>query len=65
MMGCVVDGIQLGRGGGLWVSMCDVFWVLFVVVVLSGGFWPQVSIVCVCVCVRCACVRALAHLVYL
>ena len=38
--------------------MFDVFWVLFGVVVLGGGFfWPQVSIMCVCVCVR-ACVRA-------
>jgi len=34
---------------GLWVSMFEVFWVLFGVVVLGGGFWPQVSIVCVCV----------------
>jgi len=33
---------------GLWVSMFDVFWVLFGVVVLGGGFWPQVSIVSVC-----------------
>jgi len=36
--------------------MFDVFWVLFGVVVLGGGFWPQVSILCVCMCVR-ACVR--------
>jgi len=47
----------VGRGW-LWVSMFDVFWVLFWVVVLSGVFWPQVSIVC-------ACARGLAHLVYL
>jgi len=39
---------------GLWVSMFDAFWVLFGFVVLGGGFWPQVSIVCVCVCV-CVC----------
>ena len=44
----------------MWVSMFDVFRVLFGVVVLSGSFRPQVSIVCVCVCVR-----DLAHLVYL
>ena len=44
---------------GLWVSVFGVFWVLFGVVVLSGGFGPQVSIVCVCVCV-CVCVRACA-----
>ena len=31
--------------------MFDVFWVLFGVV-LGGGFWPQVSTVCVCVCAR-------------
>ena len=36
---------------GLWVSVFKVFWILFGVVVLGGGFWPQVSIVCVCVCV--------------
>ena len=45
-------------GRCLWVSMFDVFRVLFGDVVLSGGFWPQVSIACVCV-------RGLAHLVYL
>ena len=33
----------------MWVSVFDVFWILFGVVVLSGVFWPQVSIVCVCV----------------
>jgi len=36
---------------GLGVSVFKVFWILFGVVVLGGGFWPQVSIVCVCVCV--------------
>ena len=52
---------------GLWVSVFDVFWVLFfgVVVVLGGGFLVS-GFHCVCVCV-CVCVRArgLAHLVYL
>ena len=56
---------------GLWVSMIDVFWFLFRVVVLSGGFLASgfhCMFVCVCVCVCvCACMRArgLAHLVYL
>jgi len=59
-VGCVVCGFQYGLGmRGLWVSMFDVFWVLFGVVVLGGGFWPQVSIVCVCVCVC-----GLVHLVF-
>ena len=50
IIGCVVYGFQHGLGvRGLWVSMFDVFWVLFGVVVLGGGFWPQVSILCVCV----------------
>ena len=50
IIGCVVCGFQYGLGvHGLWVSMFDVFWVLFRVV-LSGGFWPQVSILCVGVC---------------
>ena len=50
IIGCVVYGFQYGLGvRGLWVSMFEVFWVLFGVVVLGGGFWPQVSIVCVCV----------------
>ena len=53
IIGCVVYGFQYGLGvRGLWVSMFDVFWVLFGVVVLGGGFWPQVSILCVCVCVH-------------
>ena len=43
---------------GLWVSVFGVLWVLFGVVVLSGGFWPQVSFVCVCA-------HGMAHLVYL
>ena len=46
---CLWCSIGLGVRG-LWVSMFDVFWVLFGVVVLGGGSWPQVSIVCVCVC---------------
>jgi len=49
IIGRVVYGFQYGLGvRGLWVSMFDVFWFLFGVV-LGGGFWPQVSIVCVCV----------------
>ena len=49
IIGCVVYGFQYGLGvRGLWVSMFDVFWVPFGVV-LGGGFWPQVSILCVCV----------------
>jgi hypothetical protein len=35
---------------GLWVSVFDVFWVLFGVVVLSGGFLAS-GFHCVCVCV--------------
>ena len=31
----------------MWVSMFDVFWVLFGLVVVGGRFWPQVSILCV------------------
>ena len=57
---CVVYDFQYAlEVRGLWVSMFDVFWVLFGVVVLGGGFWPQVSIVCVCVCVC-----GLVHLVF-
>jgi len=41
IMGCVVYGIQLGWGAWLWVSMFDVIWVLFGVV-LSGGFWSHI-----------------------
>ena len=55
---CLWYSIGLGVRG-LWVSMFDIFWVLFGVVVLGGVFWPQVSIVCVCVGV---CVRARAWL---
>jgi len=55
IIGCVVYGFQYGLGvHDLWVSMFDIFWVLFEVVVLGGGFWPQVSIVCVCVRARVA-----------
>jgi len=43
--------------------MFDVFWVLFGVVVLGGGFLAS-GFHCVCVCV-CVCARVLAHLVYL
>jgi len=49
---CLWFSIGLGVRG-LWVSMFDVFWVLFGAV-LGGGFWPQVSVVCVCVCARVA-----------
>jgi len=69
IIGCVIYGIQLGLGvRGLWVSIFDVFWVLFGVVVLSGGFFSLrfPMCVCVCVCVRArARARGLAHLVYL
>ena len=38
IIGCVVCGFQYGLGVlGLWVSMFDVFWFLFGVVVLGGG----------------------------
>jgi len=63
IIGCVVYGIHLGlRVCGLWVSMFDVFWVLFGVVFLGGGFfgltYPLCVCVCVCVCVcACVCVR--------
>jgi len=44
---------------GLWVSMFDVFWVLFGVVFLGGGYFGlRYPLLCVCV-------RSLAHLVYL
>ena len=46
---CVVYGLGVR---GLWGSMYDVFWVLFWVVVLGGGLWPQVSVVCVGVALR-------------
>jgi len=37
---------------GLWVSMFDVFWVLFGVVVYGGGFLASgFHCVCVCLCV--------------
>jgi len=45
---------------GLWVSVFDVFCVLFGVVVLGGCFWPQVSMKCVFVCVL-----GLVHLVFI
>ena len=46
--------------------MFDVFWVLFGVAFLSGGFFGlrYPFCVCVCVCAR-ARARSLAHLVYL
>ena len=52
---------------GLWISMFDVFRVLFGVVVLSGLFWgAQVSIVCVCVCMarRIWCILEVAILLF-
>ena len=53
IIGCVVYGIQLGWGvRGLWVSMFDVFWVLFGVVVLGGGFFGPRFPLCVCVRAR-------------
>jgi len=55
---CVVYGLGVR---GLWVSMFDVFWVLFgVVVVLGGVFGLRFPMrVCLCVCV-CASARARA-----
>ena len=51
IIGCVVYGsmvFNMGWGCVVYgVSMLDVFWGLFGVVVLGGGFWPQVSVVCV------------------
>ena len=49
IIGCVVYGLSVR---GLWGSMYDVFWVLFLVVVLGGALWPQVSVVCVGVALR-------------
>jgi len=57
IIGCVVYGLGVR---GLWGSVFEVFWVLFRVVVLGGGFWPHVSVVRACVCVR-----GFAHLVFL
>jgi len=52
---CLWYSIGLGVPG-LWVSMFDVFWVLFGDVVLGGFFFglrfPLFVCVCVCVCVR-------------
>ena len=61
---CLWNSIGLGVRG-LWVSMFDVFWVLFGVV-LDGGFFGLRFPLCVCVfvCV-CVCARSLAHLVYI
>ena len=44
-------------GAWLWVSMFNVFWVLFRLFSV-GVFWPHASILCVCA-------RCLAHLVYI
>ena len=53
IIGRVVYGFQYGLGvSGLWVSMYDVFWVLFGVVVLDGGFGLRFPL---CVCARVAC----------
>jgi len=61
IIGCVAYGIQFGLGCVVCgVSMFDVFWVLFGVV-LGGGFVAS-GFHCVCVCVR---ARGMAHLVYL
>ena len=39
VISCVVYGFQYGLGvRGLWVSMFDVFWFLFGVVFLGGGY---------------------------
>ena len=46
---CLWYSIGLGVRG-LWVSMFDVFWVLFGGVVLGGGFLAS-GFHCVCVCV--------------
>ena len=54
---CLWYSVGLGVRG-LWVSVFDIFWVLFRVVVLGRVFWLQVSIVCVCVCVSGVRVRA-------
>ena len=51
---CLWYLIGLGVRGS-WVSMFDVFWVLFGVLVLGGGFFFLASgfhCVCVCVCVQ-------------
>ena len=49
-MCCLWYSIGLGVRG-LWVSVFDVFWVLFGVVVLGGGFLA-LGFHCVCVCAR-------------
>jgi len=59
IIGRVVYGFQYGLGvRGLWVSIFDVFWVLFGLLFSVGVFWPQVPIVFVCA-------RGLVHLVFL
>jgi len=64
IIGCVVYGFQYGLGvRGLWVSLFDVFWVLFGVLFSMGVFGLRFPL-CVCVCV-CVCVRGLVHLVFL
>jgi len=50
---CLWYSVGLGVRG-LWVSVFDVLWVLFGVVVLGGGFLASgIHCVCVCVCVWC------------
>jgi len=44
---CLWYSIGLGVRG-LWVSIFDVFWVLFGVVVLGGGFFGLRFPLCVC-----------------
>ena len=52
IIGCVVYGFQYGLGvRGLWVSMFDVFWVLFKLLFSVGVFGIRCPL-CVCVCVR-------------
>ena len=68
IIGRVVYGFQYGLGvRGSWVSMFDVFWVLFGLLFSVGVFglmFPLCVCVCVCVCVR-ARARGLVHLVFL
>ena len=51
IIGCVVYGFQYGLGvRGLWVSMFNVFWVLFGSLFSVGVFDLRFPL-CVCVCV--------------
>jgi len=50
MIGCVVYGFQYGLGvRGLWVSMFDIFWVLFGLLFSVGVFGLRFPL-CVYVC---------------